>query len=449
MAKDKFAVPQDAIRDGPSSPPTSHHPTTPHAHEGDGDHSYVCKRTESGWVCEQFYKRQLLQDVIDSYNGDGRAIIDKLKDFGITVYLVEQGSVNRDVLLNVIEHASTVHNDRSKQDYENQRCFLYRDDKGRLYNLTLQNESDERASLRPGYLSLLLGLVLQEEIGLVWLNVSMFLRGLPSVSAYTFVSMFESDWPRKLAVLSLAGAAVQTPGSDLQTYGTIAAVLYAMSLLAANLGARAWYFMKCRPILQKESFFAPILAYFVAMVTGIFFPYLGFGQIQAGGKAAVSLVIFNSIIVASMFVVSDLDVVQKIIVVGSETCNQDTTNVALGAWFTLTVITCLVAAYKIEPLTPHPEDDDSILVEDHTSIVGLKVANFPDYPIPPNLIGKAGSLNCETKTYVGVGVLVSIMVGVGVVLTGFYDEYADHANDFVENTLGGSAKSMVGWTFGN
>jgi hypothetical protein len=150
-----------------------------------------------------------------------------------------------------------------------------------------------------------------------------------------------------------------------------------------------------------------------------------------------------------MFVVSDLDVVQKIIVVGSETCNQDTTNVALGAWFTLTVITCLVAAYKIEPLTPHPEDDDSILVEDHTSIVGLKVANFPDYPIPPNLIGKAGSLNCETKTYVGVGVLVSIMVGVGVVLTGFYDEYADHANDFVENTLGGSAKSMVGWTFGN
>jgi len=165
---------------------------------------------------------------------------------------------------------------------------------------------------------LLLGLVLQEEIGLVWLNVSMFLRGLPSVSAYTFVSMFESDWPRKLAVLSLAGAAVQTPGSDLQTYGTIAAVLYAMSLLAANLGARAWYFMKCRPILQKESFFAPILAYFVAMVTGIFFPYLGFGQIQAGGKAAVSLVIFNSIIVASMFVVSDLDVVQKIIVVGSE-----------------------------------------------------------------------------------------------------------------------------------
>lgn len=143
MAKDKFAVPQDAIRDGPSSPPTSHHPTTPHAHEGDGDHSYVCKRTESGWVCEQFYKRQLLQDVIDSYNGDGRAIIDKLKDFGITVYLVEHGSVNRDVLLNVIEHASTVHNDRSKQDYENQRCFLYRDDKGRLYNLTLQNESGE------------------------------------------------------------------------------------------------------------------------------------------------------------------------------------------------------------------------------------------------------------------------------------------------------------------
>ena len=38
----------------------------------------------------------------------------------------------------------------------------------------------------------------------VWLNVSMFVRGTPSVLVYTLVSQFDSDWPCKLVVFLLA-----------------------------------------------------------------------------------------------------------------------------------------------------------------------------------------------------------------------------------------------------
>lgn len=84
---DKFSVPQTAVTEPVQPKPP--HPTTPHTHgDGDGDsvHSYVCKfKAENGqWECVEYYKRQILQDVIDSAenNVDGRAAIDQLKDFG-------------------------------------------------------------------------------------------------------------------------------------------------------------------------------------------------------------------------------------------------------------------------------------------------------------------------------------------------------------------------------
>ncbi len=86
---DKFSVPQAAVTEPVQPKPP--HPTSPHTHDagdGDGDsvHSYVCKfKPESGqWECVEYYKRQILQDVIDSAesSADGRAAIDQLKDFG-------------------------------------------------------------------------------------------------------------------------------------------------------------------------------------------------------------------------------------------------------------------------------------------------------------------------------------------------------------------------------
>jgi len=472
---DKFSVPQTAVTEPIQPKPP--HPTTPHTHgDGDGDsvHSYVCKfKAESGqWECVEYYKRQILQDVIDSAenNVNGRAAIDQLKDFGVTVYLADHDSVDIGVLRKVVEHVSKNCNDRSKHHLDNQRCLLYRDEKGRLYNLLLKNESaglastwkslllsfsglqamiaitalarvfscvnpDENSSVKPGYLSIVLGLILYEEISYVGLNCSMYIRGTPSIAAHTLISNFDSDWPRKIVLIGMALAAVQIQGSNLQHYGTVGSILLSILVIAANLGSRAWKFMKWKPV-DNGGLIAPLVSIFVAATTGFIFPYMGFGKIQAGGKAAVQLVIYNSIIVAFMFVISDFDAVQNFLVVGSETCNQDMTNIVLGSWFTFTVITCIFAALKIEPPAPHPDDDDRILVEDQTSPVGFKVPNFPDYPFDQKLLNDERAECCSLRTEIIIGVIPCVLFGFGVVVTGIM-EVVSHADKIVAEHMGG------------
>ena len=119
-------------------------------------------------------------------------------------------------------------------NYSFQRCLLYLDGQGRLYNLTLSNHSIGPASrymeylttfsnmeaiialtilcrsapcifnentiqnLKPAYLSLVLGLVLTEEISLSWLNASMMIRATPSISAHTLYSPVGSDTFRRI-----------------------------------------------------------------------------------------------------------------------------------------------------------------------------------------------------------------------------------------------------------
>ena len=184
------------------------------------------------------------------------------------------------------------------------------------------------AGVRPGYLSLILGLVFFEEMSHVWVNCAMFVRGTPSISAYTLISNFDSDWPRKFAIFVLALAAAQGDivGDNDNDNGnennggqilTLVGVSSSILILTANLGARAWYFMKWRPIGQG-GVFAPIASFLLAVAMGLVFPFMGFRSVQAGGVRAMQDIIVNSFLVGVVFLVSDLDVVQRFLIVGSE-----------------------------------------------------------------------------------------------------------------------------------
>ena len=154
----------------------------------------------------QEYKSSVLQQVMDQYeNKDGsRATIDQLKEFGITVYLAEHDSVDMYLLKQVVCHVQASKSDRSKSLYETQRCLLYRDENGRLFNLTLNNGCSGLAGtwkclllsfsgfqalvaltvlsrafacsnvvdivLKPAYIGVILGLILFEEISHVWMK---------------------------------------------------------------------------------------------------------------------------------------------------------------------------------------------------------------------------------------------------------------------------------------
>ena len=426
----------------------------------------------SGWGgvkagCRLDYKSSVLQQVIEEHgHHDGsRATIDQLKEFGITVYLAQLEHVDVVLLRQVVHHCSASRLDRSKSPYENQRCLLYRDETGRLYNLTINNGSDGLAGkwksifveysgfqamvafmvlarafacadvagaiLKPGYLVLILGLLLHEEIAYIWLNIAMFIQGMPSVAAFTIVSSFDSDWPRKVAVLLLAITSAMEVGSTHQRYCALAGVGLAMVLLLANLGARAWYFMNWKPLrggVVMSSFLAPFLSLIVAVVTGFMFPFIGFARIQAGGKSAIQLIIFNCVIVSLLFVASGFDIIQELVIDASQKCDQDGVTICIGIWIAMAVITSTVASQKIIPPDSHPEDANPILVQDQTSPVGYKVPNFPDFPIDPIHFAKQGLPCCSLQLEIVAALFVGIVMGAFVMSTALFD-FLDDANE--------------------
>lgn len=169
---------------------------------------------------------------------------------------------------------------------------------------------------RPAYLALLLGLVFSEEISLSWTNAAMFVRGLPSISAYAVTSKVESDWLRKILLISLAMASAAS--GTTQTVMTLFGIGLTCIVLLANLGSRAWGYMRWRPLVVGWGPFEAVIAYVAAILMGLFVPYLGHRQVTFGGKVAMESIIRISFLVAAVFVVSDFDDIQKFLVVGSE-----------------------------------------------------------------------------------------------------------------------------------
>jgi hypothetical protein len=185
-------------------------------------------------------------------------------------------------------------------------------------------------TFQPAYLSLILGLVLTEEISLSWLNSSMMVRAAPSVGAHTLISPNASDLLRKAVVMLLALAGI---ARDLtQQVLTLTGITLSIVVLCANLGSRAWYFMRWRP-QRYDGCGASLLAYIGAVVTGLIFPYMGHRNIEVGGKAAMEYVIRTALFVAIVFVASDVNAVQRFLVVGSEVREIHTTgNTIVNHW---------------------------------------------------------------------------------------------------------------------
>jgi hypothetical protein len=170
-------------------------------------------------------------------------------------------------------------------------------------------------SLKPAYLSLILGLVLTEEISLSGLNASMMVRAEPSISAHYLHSPFGPDILRKVLVFCLAVAGATT--GKLQAALTLGGIGAACMSLTANLGARAWHFLHWKPMRYRGPG-ADLVAYGLAIATGVFLPYVGHRTISSGGKGALESVIRSALLVAVLFLISDYDEIQSFLVVGSE-----------------------------------------------------------------------------------------------------------------------------------
>lgn len=418
---------------------------------GTGTTSYVSRGRNlnpesNGWDCLP-YKQCIIRREVERTNGDQSkppyaAIVNELKNLGVRVYIVSYSS--DDVLSDARRVVSIVSkDDRRAPLREKQRCLLYRDERDRVFNLKIKGESSSLAGqweaqllsfsgfeaivaltvlcrafpcinvdgengVRPGYLTILLGLVLSEEIGFVVVNVTMLIRGMPSISAYALSHKVIQDWPRKLVVFLLILASAAPVDSATQRWITLAGVVAAISVLAANLGSRAWVHLKINPLAYAGPG-AGVLAFLVATLTGLIVPFIGHREVRAGGKAAMEVLLRSFFLSAACFVLSDIDAVQQFVIVGSEMCNQDVVNISVGVWFLVTLYICTFLVARIKTYRPTPEEVEPILVEDHASPVGYVVPSLPDVEIDPSL-GVKGAPCCSMKVYYVVAILLGLVV---------------------------------------
>ncbi|KAL7569922.1 hypothetical protein ACA910_008583 [Epithemia clementina (nom. ined.)] len=428
------------------------------------------------------YKREMISnEIANNEPGDERraAVINALRDLGVKVFIIEAKSI--ETTSDILHHIHRVIDYVSRENQmfslgqldENgehldplgfQRCLLYQDRSGRLFNLVIAQHAVGPASkfeelmdsfkgveamvaltvlcrsfscvmndanldlLEPARLSLILGLVFSEELGLSYTFAQMFVRATPSISAHTLTTFVGSDLLRKAVILLLA---VAGGASDRSTRGyvTVAGISLACALFLANLGSRAWRYMGWKPFPYQGPFSGP-LAWLAAVLTGCIFPFMGHRKVHVGGRPAMEHVISTAIIVAIIFMASDIDSVQRFLVVGSENCNQDYVNIIVGGWWTFTFISSILMVMAIPyddyNITPaEPEDEEQLLVHDHASPVGYKVPNLPDFELDPSLAGGGVAPACPLSMMSFCGIFLAIIFGGGMVYLGLIDEDDD------------------------
>lgn len=261
----------------------------------------------------------------------------------------------------------------------------------------------------------------------------MLVRASPSVSAHTLLHGSGSDVSRKLVVLSLALAGATS--GVLQKYMTIGGIFYAILVLLANLGSRAWLFLKWKP-LRYQGPGSGVLAYAAAVATGLVLPYMGHRSMEIGGKASVEHVIKSATVVALVFLASEFDQLQRFLIIGSEQCNQDWVKIGVGGWWALTMILSLLMARHIPYQDAHPNyDGEPLLIPDQISPVGFKVPSLPDFTIDPGL-AQTGSSCFSLRFEVIAGILFAMMMGTGIVYLAFTDWDETVVNE-VESTASG------------
>jgi hypothetical protein len=347
------------------------------------------------------YRRDQLIYIIDSANKRGSeghgAVLKTLRNARILVYIIDaKVCVTLTDVVNgvrrVVDHVCR--DPEYREQPSNQKCLLYRDYDGRLFNLVLTSEYSNSSgkwrgnlnsfsivqagalftfltrslgcafeletteNFRQVYLVLILGVVFlgaycvqaeeqnrmkpalstfcshiffnftstafPEEISLSWTNVALLVRGIPSMSAFALTSSVAgSDWLRKILILIFIVAS-SSSDETFQKVCTLGGIILTCLILLANLGSLSWKYLHWKPFRGLPLFgnsgtvLDPLLAYIAAVFTGICFPFMGHCKVEAGGTAAVESVMRIAVVVAVLFILSDYDAFQRILVLGCE-----------------------------------------------------------------------------------------------------------------------------------
>mmetsp|Transcript_7270 Transcript_7270/g.18268 ORF Transcript_7270/g.18268 Transcript_7270/m.18268 type:complete len:570 (+) Transcript_7270:63-1772(+) len=421
------------------------------------------------------YRRDQLIAEINSANKRGKAghleVLNTLRDARIIVYIIDAKVCVTlkevvDGISRVVKHVRL--DPEHRYHPRNQKCILYRDFEGRLFNLVLTSEYcnmhgrwsgnleafsvvqaaalftfltrslscafelDSTDNFRQVSLMVILGIIFTEEVSLSWTNVALSVRGYPSISAYALNSnLVGTDWLRKVTLLTFVVASASTD-ETFQKVCTLGGILLTCSVLLANLGSLSWKYLHWKPFRglyflfgTAGSPFDPILSFLIAVLTGLCFPFMGHSTIEAGGTSAIESVMGIAVIVAALFILSDYDAFQRFLVLGSEACNQDYVNFCVGAWWALSLTASLTLLYcrefrKSQDYDPlkrdyqFPDDEEPLLEEECSSPIGYKVPHLPLFPVNPSYRQKGFSSKFSCSYQFRMEYALSLLFAVGI-----------------------------------
>eukprot|EP00549_Striatella_unipunctata_P008964 CAMPEP_0118712414 /NCGR_PEP_ID=MMETSP0800-20121206/24794_1 /TAXON_ID=210618 ORGANISM="Striatella unipunctata, Strain CCMP2910" /NCGR_SAMPLE_ID=MMETSP0800 /ASSEMBLY_ACC=CAM_ASM_000638 /LENGTH=240 /DNA_ID=CAMNT_0006617445 /DNA_START=558 /DNA_END=1280 /DNA_ORIENTATION=+ len=208
--------------------------------------------------------------------------------------------------------------------------------------------------------------------------------------------------------LALAGAAT----GWIQRYLTVLGAGGACAVLASNLGSRAWKFLGWKHV-PSTNFLGRLFAFFCSVIAGICLPHLGHREMQIGGKVAMETILKTSVIVGAGFVLSDYDRVQEFIIVGSEVCDQQFVNIAVGLWWCISLMLSICMFQRNRPRQDEEANFDEALVQEtQSSPLGYTIPSLPNYLMDPSLIYR----DEEDKSCCTVG--MEALIGIAMAFTG-------------------------------
>ena len=103
----------------------------------------------------------------------------------------------------------------------------------------------------------------------------------------------------------------------------------------------------------------------------------------------------------------------------TQNCNQDLVNLAFGGWWASSLIASLAIILRKEREGIWPEEEEPLLEEDHSSPVGYKVPNLPEFPIDPTMAVRP-SVSCMSLQFEFIsGVMMALTMGAGICYLAF------------------------------
>jgi len=229
-----------------------------------------------------------------------------------------------------------------------------------------------------------------------------------------------------LGALALAASIASLPVAipNMPKYVALFGLGWAIAVLAANLGSRAWRNLNFKPCGWSRSWYSPLSfvgVYLISAVVGITVPFLGHKKVQLGGVVAIRSIIFSSFITVVVFVISDLDfLLAYLITIAEVQVNKPNAVTAIIAtWWTLATIISLCFCRRI-PVKEFKPEQGALLVASNASPVGYCVPYLPNYVIK-TVEHRQGS-KCAEWAVISVAIMVAVIAGAAIMALGFSSE---------------------------